>query len=100
VGGRCVPLCDRSRRLDWIWFSCAEWSPLSGKALATRDTRSLVSRRSSSISLPIADIAWTREQRRGRIVLSARETSPISLREGTGSCSVVRPVSCLVFRRK
>jgi len=100
VGGRCATLCDRSRRLDWILFSCVEWSTPSGKELATRDSRSLVWRRSSSISLPIADMAWTREQRRGRIVLSARETSPISLREGTGSCSAVRPVSCLVFRRK
>jgi len=100
VGGRCATLCDRSRRLDWIWFSCAKWSTPSGEELATRDSRSLVWRRSSSISLPIADMAWTREQRRGRIVLSARETSPIWPREGTGSCSAVRPVSCLVFRRK
>jgi len=100
VGGRCATLCDRSRRLDSIWFSCLEWSTPSGRELATRDSRSLVWRWSSSIFLPIADMAWTREQRRGRIVLSARETSPISRREGTGSCSPVRPGSCLVFRRK
>jgi len=100
VGGRCATLCDMSRRLDGIWFSCVEWSTPSGRELATRDSRSLVWRQSSSISLLIADMAWTREQRRGRIVLWARETSPISRREGTGSCSAVRPVSCLIFRRK
>jgi len=100
AGGRYATQCHRSRRLDWIWLSWVEWSTPSGRELGTRDSRSLVSRWSSFISLRSADMAWTREQRRGRIVLSARERSPIWPREGTGSCSAVRPVSCLVFRRK
>jgi len=72
----------------------------SGRELAIQDSRSLVWRQSSSLSLPMVDMAWTREQRRGSKMQSVREISPIWLREGTGRCSAMRAVSCRVFSRK
>jgi len=73
---------------------------ISGRELATRASRSLVWRRSFSTALSVVAMAWVIEQRRGRMVLSAKVKSPTSSREGTGSCSGERPASSRVFSRK
>jgi len=96
--GGSTTLCHWSRRLYSIWLSWVVWAIAWGRELATRASRSLAWRRSSSVALPMVDMAWTREPRRGRIVHAARERSPIPWREGRGSCSGDRPVIWRVFR--
>ena len=84
VGGKWVTLCDRSRRLNWIWLSWFEWSVTTSRELATWASRSFLSRRSSSTGFNTEAMAGVIEQKRGRMVLSARVRSPTSPQGGDG----------------
>jgi len=68
--GGCLTLCDRSRRLDWIWFSSSVWSDPWRKEWAMGDSRSQVCSRNASTAKPVADTVWRMEQRRGTMVAS------------------------------